>query len=139
MIPDFRRKTPIGFLRVVAFIEGWSYLLLLGVAMPLKYFADLPLAVRIVGSVHGALFLLFCAALSRAMLAARWSIPWAGVVFASSLVPFGTFLIDGRLKREDEAGSGSSPARRENDGASAAARDGHRPSPPDGAFTERSP
>jgi integral membrane protein len=96
-------KTPIGCLRVVAFVEGCSFLLLLGVAMPLKYFAGLPLAVKIVGAIHGGLFLLFCAALLRAMLAARWSMLWAGVVFASSLVPFGTFLIDGRLRREDEA------------------------------------
>jgi integral membrane protein len=102
-LPDMPPKTPIGFLRLVAFIEGWSFLLLLGVAMPLKYFGDLPMAVRIVGSIHGGLFLLFCAALVRAMLTARWSMVWAGVVFASSLVPFGTFVIDGRLKQQDEA------------------------------------
>jgi integral membrane protein len=96
-------KTPIACLRLVAFIEGWSYLLLLGVAMPLKYWAGVPLAVKIVGSIHGGLFLLFCAALARAMMAARWSMPWAGVVFASSLVPAGTFIIDGHLRRENEA------------------------------------
>jgi integral membrane protein len=101
--------TPIGFLRVVAFIEGWSYLLLLGVAMPLKYIAGLPLAVTIVGAIHGGLFLLFCAALLRATMAARWSMPWAGVVFASSLVPFGTFVIDGRLRRDEERLRGGVP------------------------------
>ncbi len=95
--------TPIGRLRVVAFVEGCSYLLLLGVAMPLKYFAGFPVAVKITGALHGALFVLFCAALVQAMAAARWSIVRAGLVFASSLVPFGTFFIDGRLKREDEA------------------------------------
>lgn len=102
---DFRNamQTPIGRLRVVAFVEGCSYLLLLFVAMPLKYFAGLPLAVRIVGSLHGALFVLFCMALLQAMLATRWSIPRAGVLFASSLVPFGTFFIEAGLKREDEA------------------------------------
>ncbi|MSP17466.1 MAG: DUF3817 domain-containing protein, partial [Myxococcales bacterium] len=47
-------RTPIGRLRVVAFAEGCSFLLLLGVAMPLKYLAGLPLAVRLVGSLHGA-------------------------------------------------------------------------------------
>jgi len=96
-------RTPIGRLRVVAFVEGCSYLLLLGVAMPLKYFAGLPLAVKVAGSIHGALFVLFCAALLRAMVTARWSMLRAGVVFASSLVPCGTFLIDARLRREDEA------------------------------------
>jgi len=94
-------KTPIGRLRIVAFVEGCSYLLLLGVAMPLKYLAGFPVAVRIVGSIHGALFVLFCAALVQAMVAARWSMVRGGVVFASSIVPFGTFAIDGRLKQED--------------------------------------
>jgi len=95
--------TPIGRLRVIAFVEGCSYLLLLGVAMPLKYFAGLPVAVKVVGSIHGALFVLFCAALVRAMVAARWSMLRAGGVFASSLVPCGTFFVDGYLKREDDA------------------------------------
>lgn len=93
----------MGRLRVVAFVEGCSYLLLLGVAMPLKYFAGLPVAVRIVGSIHGALFVVFCAALLKAMIAARWSMLRATLVFASSLVPCGTFFIDASLKREDEA------------------------------------
>ena len=96
-------RTPLGRLRVVAFVEGCSFLLLLGIAMPLKYLAGLPLAVRVVGAVHGGLFILFCVALFQAMLAARWSLLRASVVFASSLVPFGTFVIDGRLKQEDEA------------------------------------
>lgn len=65
--------TPISCLRVVAFAEGCSYLLLLRVAMPLKYFAGLPLAVKIVGSLHGALFFLFCATLLQALVVARWS------------------------------------------------------------------
>ena len=98
-----RLQTPLGRLRVVAFVEGCSYLLLLGVAMPLKYLAGFPLAVRIVGAIHGGLFLLFCAALVPAAIAARWSMLRSVVVFASSLVPFGTFWIDGSLKREDAA------------------------------------
>jgi integral membrane protein len=98
--------TPIGRLRIIAFVEGCSYLLLLFVAMPLKYLAGMPLAVKVVGALHGGLFLIFCAALVPAMRAARWS-PWrAGLVFASSLVPFGTFLIDGSLRREDQARRG---------------------------------
>lgn len=99
-------RTPIGRLRIAALVEGGSFLLLLGIAMPLKYFAGLPVAVTIVGSIHGAFFILFCAALAQAMARARWSMRYAGLVFAASLVPFGTFLIDGRLKREDEALAG---------------------------------
>lgn len=96
-------QTPIGRLRVVAFAEGCSFLLLLGIAMPLKYLAGIPLAVKVVGWIHGGLFVLFCAALTQAMFAARWSMRRVGLVFASSLVPFGTFVVDGHLKREDEA------------------------------------
>ena len=95
--------TPLGRLRVIAFSEGCSYLLLLGVAMPLKYFVGLPLAVRIVGSIHGGLFLVFCAALLHVIIVERWS-PLRGlVVFGSSLVPFGTFIIDPSLRREQAA------------------------------------
>ena len=94
---------PIGRLRVIAFSEGCSYLLLLGVAMPLKYFVGLPLAVRIVGSIHGGLFLVFCAALLHVVIVERWSPLRSLVVFASSLVPFGTFIIDPSLRREQAA------------------------------------
>ena len=55
--------TPLRQLRLVALLEGTSFVVLLFIAMPLKYLADLPLAVRIVGSVHGALFLMFLAVL----------------------------------------------------------------------------
>lgn len=95
-------KNPIGRLRAIGIIEGFSYLILLGIAMPLKYFAGLPLAVKIVGSAHGVLFLLFCAALAHVVLALRWPLTRASVVFIASLVPFGTFIIDGRLKREEK-------------------------------------
>jgi integral membrane protein len=53
-------RTPVGRLRALGMIEAVSFLLLVGVAMPLKYFADLPLAVKIAGWLHGMLFLAFC-------------------------------------------------------------------------------
>ncbi len=65
-------KNPVAQLRVCSLAEGVSFLVLLGIAMPLKYWAGLPLAVRVVGSVHGALFVVFCGLLLRALLAARW-------------------------------------------------------------------
>jgi integral membrane protein len=102
-------RTPIGRLRVIAFIEGCSYLLLLGVAMPLKYFAGIPLAVRIVGAIHGGLFLVFCAVLLHVMIVERWSLLRGAVVFASSLVPCGTFLVDPSLRREQAARPSPSP------------------------------
>ena len=96
-------KTPIGRLRATGLVEGVSYLVLLGIAMPLKYLAGIPIAVKVVGWIHGGLFVLFCAALLHAWRASGWSIWRAAVVFIASLIPFGTFAIDGRLKREDEA------------------------------------
>ena len=91
-------RNPVPFLRRVALIEGVSFLVLLGVAMPLKYFAGMPRAVKVVGWAHGVLFVVFCAALVWTMVVARWSLARAALVFVASLVPFGPFLIDGRMK-----------------------------------------
>lgn len=87
-------------LRVVALLEGLSFVVLLFVAMPLKYWAGLPLAVRIVGSLHGLLFLAFLWALFRAALERDWPPTRWGLALLSSLLPFGTFVFDRSLKRE---------------------------------------
>ncbi|MDG4656393.1 DUF3817 domain-containing protein [Ectobacillus antri] len=90
----------VGRLRIIGFIEGISYLLLLGIAMPLKYLADMPMAVTIVGALHGLLFVLFILALFHAMLVHRWSIFKGFMAFVSSVIPFGTFYLDAQLKKE---------------------------------------
>jgi len=92
--------TALRQLRLVALLEGTSFLILLFVAMPLKYLAGLPLAVRIVGSVHGLLFLMFLAALYRAGRERGWPFGRWLIAFVSSVVPFGTFLFDRSLRRE---------------------------------------
>ena len=99
--------TALRHLRLVALLEGTSFLVLLFIAMPLKYLADLPLAVRIVGSVHGALFLMFIAVLYRAGSERGWPLPRWVLAFVSSIVPFGTFLFDRSLRREIAAGTPS--------------------------------
>ena len=103
MLPSgvLRLDTPPARLRAVAFLEGLSYLLLLGVAMPLKYLAGEPMAVRVVGSLHGLLFVLLVAATLAAM---RRGKPFAfGVrVALASLVPFGTFFLEAELRADDE-------------------------------------
>jgi integral membrane protein len=96
-------------LRLVALLEGTSFLVLLFIAMPLKYLAGLPLAVRIVGSVHGVLFLMFMAVLYRAGTARGWPLRRWLIAFGSSVVPFGTFMFDGSLRREIAAVSTSMP------------------------------
>ncbi len=91
-------KNPVSLLRLVSLAEGVSYVVLLGIAMPLKYGANMPGAVKIVGSIHGALFVVFCVALLRAMLGARWPISRAALVFLASLVPLAAFWMDRRIR-----------------------------------------
>lgn len=96
-------RTPVGRLRAIALVEGISYLVLLGVAMPLKYFAGFPEAVKVVGWAHGVLFVLYLMAVAEVAVARRWrfmKILWA---FVAALVPFGTFVLDARLRREVSA------------------------------------
>ena len=94
-------KTSLGRLRVIGWWEGVSFLLLLGVAMPLKYFADWPLAVRYVGMAHGILFLLYVAAAIQAALDHNWSWKRTALVLAASLLPGGPFVVDARILRPE--------------------------------------
>lgn len=75
----------------LAFAEGVSYLLLMFVAMPLKYFLDQPLAVKYTGWAHGVLFVAFCLFLPVFMIKERWSFMRALRAFVLALLPFGTF------------------------------------------------
>ncbi len=90
--------TPVGRFRIVAFWEGISYLLLLFVAMPLKYGLGIDMGVRVVGMAHGVLFIAYLATLGLAWSYLRTN---RGVqAFVLSLVPFGTFWLEARLRRE---------------------------------------
>jgi integral membrane protein len=108
-MPGLVSHTPIRRLRIIGFIEGVSYLVLLFIAMPMKYLADMPLAVTYTGWVHGLLFILYVAALAHVMLVHRWSL-WQGTRgFVAALVPFGTFVLD-REWREQELELAAEPA-----------------------------
>lgn len=87
-------------MRMFGLCEGTSTLLLFFVAMPLKYMAGKPMAVSIIGAIHGALFILYCAALWHAMTLHTKPLKWTVKYFVAALVPFGPFLVDGSLKRE---------------------------------------
>ena len=89
---------PFPILRRVAIAEGISFLLLLGIAMPLKYLASLPVAVVIAGWIHGILFVAFCIAWQRTRTIARLPGTRAALVFAGALLPFGPFVLDRRLR-----------------------------------------
>jgi integral membrane protein len=90
-------------LRLVGFLEGVSFLVLLGIAMPLKYLADIPEAVRIVGWGHGLLFILFVAAVAHTTFTIGWPFKRVAGALLASLLPFGTFVLDRQLRRDLEA------------------------------------
>ncbi len=91
--------------RQVAFLEGVSFLILLGIAMPLKYFADWPLAVRVVGMAHGVLFVAYVALVAALFVRRRWDLGQAAEAVVLSLLPFGTFVLERRIRRELAAGA----------------------------------
>lgn len=78
---------------IVGKIEGYSYLLLLFIAMPLKYFYNTPEYVRPMGSAHGALFVAFMILLALMFFKVKLSFKNACIAFLLSLVPFGTFFL----------------------------------------------
>ena len=90
-------------LRHIGLVEGTSTLLLFLVAMPLKYAADMPKAVSIGGMIHDVLFTLYVIALIRAALALKRPFKWSAKVFIAAIIPFGPFVIERGLRREEQA------------------------------------
>jgi integral membrane protein len=73
-------------------LEGYSYLVLLFVAMPLKYIFGFAIAVKIAGMLHGVLFMIFCVLLVSAWRETNWDFKENIIFFIASLIPFGTFF-----------------------------------------------
>ncbi|MBL0709235.1 MAG: DUF3817 domain-containing protein [Sulfurimonas sp.] len=94
--------------RIASFIEGLSYLVLLFIAMPIKYIGGNPIPVKIVGMTHGVLFCLFIYFLYTAMSEHKWSKKFSLFAFITSLVPFGMLFLDKYLKKKELA---STPAK----------------------------
>lgn len=97
-------STPVGRLRVIAFAEGVSCLLLFFVAMPIKYVEALgndPTPVKYVGWAHGVLFIAFGIAGLLARSARRW--PWSAAVwgFVAAVLPGGSFVYDARFLKPE--------------------------------------
>jgi len=90
----------INLYRHTALVEAVSYLILLFVAMPLKYIWDIPEAVKYFGWIHGVLFLFYFAILVAAAFKYRWSVLRIIYYLIGSLVPFLPFLFDKKLKEE---------------------------------------
>ncbi|MFZ1858093.1 MAG: DUF3817 domain-containing protein [Chitinophagaceae bacterium] len=96
-------KKTFSWFRKVAFAEGISFLVLLLVAMPLKYFADMPMAVTIVGGLHGVLFVSLAVTAYLVKDQYNKSFGWGLKVFVASIIPFGTFYMDKEWKKEEAA------------------------------------
>ncbi len=93
--------SPIGRLRLAGISEGISYVLLLFIAMPLKYLMNSPQAVWYIGWIHGILFLLFILALTYATITLEWKFKKVLLAFIAALLPFGTFILDKSLRKEE--------------------------------------
>ena len=92
--------TSLNIFRKIAIAEGISYLLLLFIAMPLQYCADMPLAVKYTGWAHGLLFVLYAACLIMVWQEKKWKFSKAILIFLASLLPFAPFIVDKRLNEE---------------------------------------
>lgn len=91
-------KTKIGRLRIIAIVEGFSLLILIFIAVPLKHFMGNPLFVKIMGPIHGALFLLFLFNTLSVGIEQQWKFKkttWK--VLLACIIPFGTFYIDRKI------------------------------------------
>jgi integral membrane protein len=80
--------------RTLSYVEAASFMLLLFVAMPLKYWAGIPLAVTIVGSAHGAIFVAYLVFTGLAAWRLKWNLWQVLGAFAAAVLPFGPFVFD---------------------------------------------
>ncbi len=101
LLHDVHNDT-IGQFRIIGFIEGISYLILLFIAMPLKYMLGIAVATKIVGMIHGVLFIAFIIMLMQAAQKYNFSSKDSAIFFIASLIPFGTFFTDKRLGELEE-------------------------------------
>lgn len=80
--------------RVLGYLEGISFLLLVCIAMPLKYFFHQPMAVKVVGSLHGLLFVAYCLLAMVVFYKEKWPVHQLILCWVLSCLPLGTFWFD---------------------------------------------
>lgn len=85
-------------------MEGASFLILLAIAMPMKYLLDIPEPVKMIGWAHGLLFVLYVAGVVQAKFTLGWSLKQVFFALVASVVPFGPFIVDRQYLKEAEAG-----------------------------------
>jgi|TARA_R110001606_G_scaffold372097_1_gene529105 integral membrane protein len=87
------------FFRVVSFLEGTSYLLLLFIAVPIKYWMNDPQYVKLLGMPHGLLFVAYIVLAFLIKPELKWNTKTFGIVLLASILPFGTFYVDKKYLR----------------------------------------
>jgi integral membrane protein len=92
---------PLRRFRLFAMLEGISLILLVFGGVPLKHLAANPLGVRILGPIHGLFFLLYAWAVYDAVGNDRWTKKQALWAMIASVLPFGTFVLDARIRRDE--------------------------------------
>ncbi|WP_210463616.1 DUF3817 domain-containing protein [Rufibacter roseolus] len=97
----FSFDTPLNRFRSIAILEGISWLVLLLVAMPIKYLAGIKEPVKYVGWAHGLLFTLFVILLLQVWVKYKWTFGKVVIAFVASFIPFGTFILDKKLGNEE--------------------------------------
>lgn len=90
-------RTSISRLRIVGFLEGVSFLLLLGVCVPLKHIWSIPEPTSIVGMIHGVLFVIYCGMAMECSTKYKWNFTRTFWVILAALLPAGTFVADARI------------------------------------------
>ena len=98
-----KSTSTFSWFRKLAMAEGISFLALLFIAMPLKYFAGFPEVVTIVGGIHGVLFIAFIVLAWEVKGNHKKSWKWFGKAFLASILPFGTLVMDKEWKKEEAA------------------------------------
>jgi len=95
--------TTLGRFRTIAIAEGISFLILLGIAMPLKYFADKPVFVDVFGWIHGLLFIGYMISGLQLKIEHNWPLGKTAIAVLAALIPFGPFILDKKiLSREPD-------------------------------------
>jgi integral membrane protein len=96
------KYTTLNWFRRVAIAEGISFLVLLLIAMPLKYFAGLPQMVKLVGWAHGILFVAFLGFVLAVKTLLNKNFLWMAKAFAASILPAGTFVLEKSMKKSGD-------------------------------------
>jgi integral membrane protein len=95
-------KSSLPTFRILAFLEGISFLLLIGVGMPLKYVCAMPMPNKVIGMIHGVLFIAYIFYLMQVRAEKSWGFRLTFLAFLASLLPFGTFVLDAKLLRKEK-------------------------------------